>query len=81
MNTSKKTKRKKLATKKLANRQTHVNKLLMRLYTDVESGSAALFTSTEPLFREAKKLMNGIKRAEVDAFLTTNRCTLDTGEP
>lgn len=71
MKTSKKTKREKLAPKKLANRQTRVNKLLMRLYTDVESGSSALFTSIELLFRESKKLMKGITRADVNIFLTS----------
>ena len=71
MKSRKRSKVEKLAQKKLTNRQTRVNKLLTRLYTDVKSGSSALFTSTEPLFREAKKLMSGLTRADVEAFLTS----------
>ena len=57
--------------KKNENRQTRINRLLNRLYTDVEAGSAALFTSTEPLLREAKKFERDIKREDVEAFLTS----------
>ena len=49
--------------------QSRINSLLKRLYTDVGAGSPALFTSVEPLYREAKNKIKGIKREEVEEFL------------
>ena len=49
--------------------QSRINTLLKRLYTDVSAGSPALFTSVEPLYREAKKIIKDIKREEVEEFL------------
>ena len=56
---------------KAANRQSRINTLLSKLYTNVSSGSSALFSSTEPLLREARKQMSGIKRKDVESFLST----------
>jgi hypothetical protein len=48
-----------------------INRLLYRLYTDVNSGSPAVFTSVDPLFREAKKHDSNVTRKMVEQFLTT----------
>ena len=50
-------------------RQSNINTLLKRLYTDVGKASPALFTSIEPLYREAKKKIRNIKREDVEEFL------------
>ena len=49
--------------------QRRINTLLKQLYTDVSAGSSALFTSIEPLYREAKKKMRAITREYVEEFL------------
>ena len=57
------------AMKKHKKRQININTLLKRLYMDVNTASTALFTSVEPLYREAKKKMCNIKREDVEEFL------------
>jgi hypothetical protein len=46
-------------------------KLLEKLYTDISSASPALYTSREPLYREAKKHLPSITREKVKEFLTS----------
>ena len=53
--------------------QSRINTLLKRLYTDVSAGSPALFTSVEPLYREAKKADNSAVESDnkLTAVLTS----------
>ena len=57
--------------KKQKRQQSRINAFLKRLYTDVKTKSPALFTSIEPLYREAKKKIIDIKREDVSNFLYT----------
>ena len=60
--------------------QSRINTLLKSLYTDVSAGSPALFTSVEPLYREAKKIIKDIKREEVEEFLIQQPTYIDIVE-